>query len=104
MDNITSLRLFWPESVLTVATVAMFIQDLFVRRSPRRVGWLVSGAIFWLAVTALATWATPWGDTPLFGGLLQHALPLARASGGTTPAPLLDHAVGAGRGGVRPGR
>src|SRR5437764_3543844 len=72
MDNITSLRFFWPESVLTVAVVAMLIQDLSVRRSPRRVAWLTGGALFWLAVTAAATWLTPWGDFPLFGGLIQH--------------------------------
>ena len=72
MDNITSLRFFWPESVLTVAVIAMLIQDLFVRRSARRVAWLTAGALFWLALTALATWMTPWGDFPLFGGLIQH--------------------------------
>src|SRR5690349_14385214 len=72
MDNIQSLRFFWPESVLTIATVAMFIQDLIVRRSARRVASLVTGALFWLAVAAVATWMTPSGTTPLFGGLLQH--------------------------------
>src|SRR5437868_13427274 len=72
MENITSLRFFWPESVLTVAVIAMLIEDLFVRRSARRVAWLTAGALFWLALTALATWMTPWGDFPLFGGLIQH--------------------------------
>ena len=72
MDNITSLRLFWPESVLTVAVLAMFIQDLFVRRSPRRELVLTIGALFWLAVTAVALATTPAGNVPLFGGLLQH--------------------------------
>ena len=38
MNNIHSLRFFWPESVLTVAVLAMLVQDLLVRRSPRRVG------------------------------------------------------------------
>src|SRR5205814_5149404 len=27
---------------------------------------------FWLALTSLALWLMPWGDFPLFGGLLQH--------------------------------
>jgi len=72
MDNIQSLRFFWPESVLTVATIAMLIQDLFVRRSARRVPSLVAGAFFWLALAAVATALTPSGVTPLFGGLLQH--------------------------------
>ncbi len=72
MDNIHSLRFFWPESVLTVATVAMFVQDLIVRRSERRVGSLIAGALVWLALTAAALAATPAGSLPLFGGLLQH--------------------------------
>src|ERR1700682_5924699 len=72
MDNIQSLRFFWPESVLTVAVVATLVQDIIVRRSRWRVSSLVVGALFWLAVTAWATYATPSGTTPLFGGLLQH--------------------------------
>ncbi|MFN2549842.1 MAG: NADH-quinone oxidoreductase subunit N [Myxococcales bacterium] len=72
MDNITSLKLFWPESVLTVATLAMFIQDLLVRRSPRRELVLTVGALFWLGLTAAALAITPAGNVPLFGGLLQH--------------------------------
>src|SRR6266478_1097055 len=72
MDNLQSLRFFWPESVLTVAVIAMLVQDLIVRRSKWRVPSLVVGALFWLALTAAATWATPGGNTPLFGGLLQH--------------------------------
>src|SRR5258706_449167 len=72
MDNIQSLRFFMPECVLTVATIAMLIQDLIVRRSARRVPSLVAGALFWLALAAVATELTPSGVTPLFGGLLQH--------------------------------
>ena len=72
MDNIQSLRFFWPESVLTLAVVATFVQDLIVRRSPRRTVWLTMGGLFWLAVTAAALAATPPGSAALFGGLLQH--------------------------------
>src|SRR3989442_6681568 len=72
MDNIHSLRFFWPESVLTVAVLAMLVQDLIVRRSKRRVPSLVVGALFRLALTGAATWGTPSTTTPLFGGLLQH--------------------------------
>src|SRR5438874_8263175 len=72
MDKIRSLRFFWPESVLTVAVLAMLVQDLIVRRSGWRVPSLVAGALSWLALTAAATWATPSTTTPLFGGLLQH--------------------------------
>ena len=72
MDNIHSLRFFWPECVLTVAVVAMLMQDLFVRRSPRRVSWLIAGALFWLGVVGVAVAATPAGNVSLFGGLIQH--------------------------------
>src|SRR5438876_11325115 len=72
MDNLHSLRFFWPESVLTVAVLAMLVQDLIVRRSAWRVPSLVVGALFWLALTGVATALTPMGDVPLFGGLLQH--------------------------------
>src|SRR3989440_9617938 len=72
MDNLHSLRFFWPESVLTVAVLAMLVQDLIVRRSKWRVPSLVVGALFWLALTGVATAVTPRGDMPLFGGLLQH--------------------------------
>src|SRR5438067_1843632 len=72
MDNITSLRLFWPESVLTVAVLAMLIHDLVVRRSPRRELVLTIAALFWLGVTAAALAITPEGNVPLFGGLIQH--------------------------------
>ena len=72
MDNIQSLRFFWPESVLTVAVLAMFVQDLIVRRSEWRVTSLVVGALFWLALTGAAVAATPDGNVALFGGLLQH--------------------------------
>ena len=72
MDNIASLRWFWPETVLTVAVVAMFVHDLLVRESRRRVPSLIAGAYFWLALTAVATALTPAGTVSLFGGLLVH--------------------------------
>ena len=36
MNNLASLRFFLPETVLTCAVMAMFIQDLIVRHSPNR--------------------------------------------------------------------
>jgi len=52
--------------------LAMFVQDLIVRRSEWRVTSLVVGALFWLALTGAAVAATPDGNVALFGGLLQH--------------------------------
>ena len=72
MDNLASFKFFWPETVLTLAVMGMLVQDLFVRKSARRVEALTAGAIGWLLLTALATWLTPAGNFPLFGGLLQH--------------------------------
>ena len=72
MGNLPSLRYFWPESILTVAVMAMFVQDLIVRRSTRRVQSLTIGALGWLALTAIATYRYPAGTTPLFGGLIVH--------------------------------
>ena len=72
MDNLSSLRFFWPECVLTVAVLAIFIQDLIVRTSPRRVQSLTIGALVWWALVAFATWRTPGGSSALFGGLLMH--------------------------------
>jgi len=72
MNNLASTRYFMPESVLTLAVLAMLVQDLFVRKSPRRVVVLTAGALFWLGLTALALWYTPGGDASLFGGLLHH--------------------------------
>jgi NADH-quinone oxidoreductase subunit N len=72
VGNVESLRFFWPESILTLATLSMFIQDLFTRNSPRRVPSLTAGALAWLALAAIATWKTPSGTLPLFGGLLMH--------------------------------
>jgi len=72
MDNVASLRFFLPESVLTVAVLAMFVQDLLTRRSARRVVYLTAGALVWLALTAFATSQIPAGSASLFGGLVQH--------------------------------
>src|SRR4051794_8948119 len=72
MDNLQSLRYFGPESVLTVAVLAMFIQDLLTRKSARREIDLTIGGLVWLGLTAIALWNVPAGDVALFGGLLQH--------------------------------
>src|SRR3954470_16338861 len=72
MDNLQSLRYFGPESVLTVAVLAMFIQDLLTRKSARREIDLTIGGLVWLGLTAIALWQAPAGDVALFGGLLQH--------------------------------
>ena len=73
MGNVESLRYFLPETVLTLAVMGLFIQDLVTRKSPGRVGLLTAGAFGWLLLTTIAVIATPYNSTrALFGGLLQH--------------------------------
>ncbi len=72
MSNTESLRWFLPETVLTVAVMALFIQDLVTRRHANRVRTLTIGAFVWLGLTVLATATTPTAPQQLFNGLLQH--------------------------------
>jgi NADH-quinone oxidoreductase subunit N len=72
VGNTESLRWFLPETVLTVAVLALFIQDLFTRKHARRVQQLTAGAFAWLGLTAIAIVLTPKAPVLLFGGLLQH--------------------------------
>jgi NADH-quinone oxidoreductase subunit N len=72
LGNIESLRYFQPETVLTVAVLALLVEDLVLRRSSRRAGLLAGSALVWLALTAAALASTPVGPIPLFGGLLAH--------------------------------
>jgi NADH-quinone oxidoreductase subunit N len=72
LGNIESLRYFQPESVLTVAVMALLVQDLVLRDSPRRVPLLAGTALAWLALTAVALGFTPTAPVTLFGGLVAH--------------------------------
>jgi NADH-quinone oxidoreductase subunit N len=72
VGNVESMRWFLPETVLTVAVMALFIQDLITRKHAARVQQLTIGAFVWLGLTAVATATTPAAATPLFGGLIQH--------------------------------
>jgi NADH-quinone oxidoreductase subunit N len=72
MDNIASLRFFLPETVLTCAVMAMFVQDLITRHASHRERSLVAGGVVWLVLTGIAVLMTPGDATPLFGGMLQN--------------------------------
>src|SRR5205807_6509393 len=72
MSNVQSLKWFWPESVLTLAVMALLIQDLLTRKDKHRVRDLTIGAFVWLLLVVVATALTPGGTQPLFGGLIQH--------------------------------
>lgn len=59
LDNAASLPFFAPEIILTVGTLALFVLDLFVRESPKRVGILVGVSLAFLAAATVATyWAS----------------------------------------------
>jgi NADH-quinone oxidoreductase subunit N len=72
LGNIESLAFFRPESVLTLGVLATFVQDLVLRKSPRRVPYLTWTCLAWLAATAVALGTTSGVAQPIFGGLLMH--------------------------------
>jgi NADH-quinone oxidoreductase subunit N len=71
--NLESLRYFWPETILTLGVLVLFVADLLVKRSESR-GMILAGITFAvLAGAAAATWFL--GDVParpLFSGLIVH--------------------------------
>jgi NADH-quinone oxidoreductase subunit N len=56
LDNNASLVFFSPEIVLTVGAMLVFMLDLAVVRSPRRVAILIGTSLVVLAVATYATW------------------------------------------------
>ncbi len=72
MSNVASLRWFLPETVLSLAVMALLVQDLITRKHAARVQQLTIGAFAWLGLTAVALATTPAAPQALFGGLLQH--------------------------------
>src|SRR4051812_15965053 len=82
LDNAQSLLFFTPELVLTGGAVFVFLLDLFLSRSARRVGILSAVTLTFLALATYATWQVshlPVGTTgqtalqqpvPLFHGLI----------------------------------
>ena len=73
LNNADSLAYFWPEMILTAGAMGVFLFDLAVAKSPRRILWLTVASLGVLAAAALATsHVAGLSPTPigLFNGLL----------------------------------
>jgi NADH-quinone oxidoreductase subunit N len=73
LNNAASLAYFAPEMVLTAGAMFVFLFDLFVAKSPRRVQLLSTVSLLILAGATYATWSVSHGlSSPvgLFNGLL----------------------------------
>jgi NADH-quinone oxidoreductase subunit N len=71
-NNLDSALWFRPELALTFGTLALFLLDLFWRKSPARVAYLTAGALAVLAVTAGLLWQQPPDALQLFNGMLAN--------------------------------
>jgi NADH-quinone oxidoreductase subunit N len=71
-NNLDSALWFRPELALTFGTLALFVLDLFWRKSPARVAWLTASALAVLAVTAGLLWQQPPDALRLFNGMLAN--------------------------------
>src|SRR5512138_1679671 len=71
-NNVDSAAWFRPELALTFGTLALFLLDLFWRKSPARVALLTAGALAVLAVTAGLLWQQPPDSLRLFNGMIAN--------------------------------
>jgi NADH-quinone oxidoreductase subunit N len=69
-ENLRSVQWAWPELALTFGTLALFIIDLFWKKSPRRVLLLSIGALAVLALTGACLAAQPASSQALFNGMI----------------------------------
>ena len=56
LDNAQSMPYFLPETILTVGAMAIFVIDLFLQSSRRRIPIIAVSSIAFLAAAALATY------------------------------------------------
>jgi NADH-quinone oxidoreductase subunit N len=71
-NNVDSAAWFRPELALTFGTLALFLLDLFWRKSPARVALLTAGALAVLAVTAGLLSQQPSDPLRLFNGMIAN--------------------------------
>ncbi len=71
-NNLDSTPWFRPELALTFGTLALFVLDLFWRKSPARVAWLTLSALVVLAITAGLLWQQPPDALRLFNGMIAN--------------------------------
>jgi NADH-quinone oxidoreductase subunit N len=71
-NNLDSALWFRPELALTFGTLALFLLDLFWRKSAARVALLTVGALLVLAITAGLLWRQPSDPLRLFNGMVAN--------------------------------
>jgi NADH-quinone oxidoreductase subunit N len=71
--NVESLRYFWPEAMLILGAMGLFIADLIFKKPEKRVAPLAGLALLVLLASAAATWMLGGAaGKSLFNGLLVH--------------------------------
>jgi len=71
--NVESLRYFWPEAMLILGAMGLFIADLVFKKPEKRVAPLAGLALLVLLASAAATWMLGGAaGKSLFNGLLVH--------------------------------
>src|SRR5512140_3240300 len=71
-NNLDSALWFRPELALTFGALALFILDLFWKRSAARVAYLTAAALAVLGVAASLLAQQPPDSTPLFNGMIAN--------------------------------
>jgi NADH-quinone oxidoreductase subunit N len=71
-NNLDSASWFRPELALTFGTLALFLLDLFWRKSAARVALLTAGALLVFAVAAGLLWRQPPDALRLFNGMIAN--------------------------------
>jgi NADH-quinone oxidoreductase subunit N len=69
-NNLASVAGFRPELVLTFGSIALFVLDLILRRSPARRPLLTGAAVFVLGLAAVLLAVQSTASTPLFNGMI----------------------------------
>ncbi len=71
--NLDSLRYFWPETLLILGAMALFIADLVFKKPEKRVAALTTLTLLVLLASAAATWTLGGAaGKSLFNGLMVH--------------------------------
>src|SRR5512143_927024 len=71
-NNLDSTLWFRPELALTFGALALFVLDLFWKKSAGRVPYLTAAALAVLGVAALLLAQQPPDATPLFNGMIAN--------------------------------
>ena len=71
-NNLDSALWFRPELALTFGVLALFVLDLFWKKSAARVAYLTAATVAVLGIAALLLAQQPSDATPLFNGMIAN--------------------------------